>query len=659
MTVVVYVIQHELVNVSCMNQFPSWHAVSIIELTILSTILSTTMPNRNPRHVHCWRHITVPTPRNVQWHSLVTAITNPLPLLLLVLLLWPAALIDVSHAVTDIPIAKKYRAFGPLPTGTRGGNPLLSLQRPLIDSLLTLNSFPSECATGGYATWRDIEYNASANGVITAPFPDAELPYEAYALANFTVHTAAKHPHLLKCDRSALIRANRLHGQYASLLDDNPAMAETHCTPDYEDDGRSLCALRLYPGEYSIMVYLSSRSNETEFSCNYFNDPEHQPDTLLLSINDTVVPSIVVERTPDALVARLAGAHCSVTVMNIHDVSWAKAGSARLLTTTPGLTLAPQSTSDEHYPLPRIAPRQVRQLRLDLQADATLLHTSDAQHALPPALDVAIAVSYEFEQGATYETVFNLSLDVATWRQSRSYHFTYLDVDGSVQAAAVLPPRHSCADNAPTAAGGSGGGGSGDACTVLLSTHGAGVNAVGRAWTESYKTQNRSWVLLPTGRRKYGLNWEGPQMRSAVSALHALGEFLPGVPPAHAAAWRVRTDAWLQAGHSMGGHGALLLATHFPDMLVGALPAMGWLRLATYGEMAETEDLSYSDAALRALLTVSSAEYSADLYVENLLGIPFLARVGSADMNVPRKSEMLAFLFLFFFSRTKDSDMTV
>lgn len=30
-----------------------------------------------------------------------------------------------------------------------------------------------------------------------------------------------------------------------------------------------------------------------------------------------------------------------------------------------------------------------------------------------------------------------------------------------------------------------------------------------------------------------------------------------------------------------------------------------------------------------------SAEYNADLYHENLLGIPFLARVGSDDKNIP------------------------
>lgn len=52
----------------------------------------------------------------------------------------------------------------------------------------------------------------------------------------------------------------------------------------------------------------------------------------------------------------------------------------------------------------------------------------------------------------------------------------------------------------------------------------------------------------------------------------------------------------------------------------------------------QREELSFTDAAGRALETLASAEFSADLYAENLLGVPFLARVGSDDVSVPRMS---------------------
>eukprot|EP00177_Eucheuma_denticulatum_P007069 GFKZ01012861.1.p1 GENE.GFKZ01012861.1~~GFKZ01012861.1.p1 ORF type:complete len:808 (+),score=78.08 GFKZ01012861.1:89-2425(+) len=311
--------------------------------------------------------------------------------------------------------------------------------------------------------------------------------------------------------------------------------------------------------------------------------------------------------------------------MNIHPSLWASKGSAEIRNAPEGLHFAAQSQADSHYPLPRIAPRQVRQLRIDFATDQHFLRTALTEGPLPDVVNVTLAVTYHTGDGAAQEAVFELSFDVAVWRESRSYHFTYIDVDGSVQAAAVLPPKNKCV-GAPAGH---------DSCSVLLSTHGAGVDAVSEAWTDSYRTQVQSWVLLPTGRRKFGLNWEGPQMTTAVTALRALASGLPGVPAEEKDEWKVRADFWLQAGHSMGGHGALLLSTHFPDMLVAALPAMGWLRLSSYGSRRYSEQLPHSDAAMRALLTVSSAEYSADLYVENLLGIPFLARVGTEDDNVP------------------------
>lgn len=553
-------------------------------------------------------------------HSSPSSSTYALVLLSLLSLLATARCGD-----SGIPVATEYRAFGPLPIGSRGGNPFTVLGDDVLTVLSTVDRFPSECATGGSATWRQSEpYNTTTAGVVTIPFGDAELPYESYAIANFTppARTQTELPQVLRCLNPALIR---------STVDDANGVAkntDVHCAADIYEDGRALCPITLTPGvRYTILIHLSSRANTSSLSCNYFYPPEDNglARSLLIPLNDSVAPSIVVENptvtTPNhskshpssPSVAHLAGPHCSVTVLNGHDDAWATGGRAKIVDAPVGLSLVPHS-SDEHYPLPRLAPRQIRQLRLDLNVD----HTATFQTT---EVYVVIEVKYEIGTGSIHKTRFNISLPIVTWGQDRAYHFTYIDVDSSVQAAAVLPPAAACAPN----------------CNVLLSTHGAGVDAVGVAWTNSYRTQTHAWVLLPTGRRKFGLNWEGPQMRTAITALRVLEATLPGVPAAVADEWRPRKDTWLQAGHSMGGHGALLLSTHFPDMLTAALPAMGWLRLSTYGGAADSEDLSYSDASLRALLSVASAEYNADLYAENLLGIPFLARVGADDDNVPRK----------------------
>lgn len=526
-----------------------------------------------------------------------------------------------------IPIATNYRAFGPLPYVTdRGSNPLRSLHTPLLQTLQSLNSFPSETAVGGSAAWRHCPSNASSPHIIICPFSDADpnLPYQAWATANFTVHRTTPYP-ILQCSDQAYIQPISLHRNHSEPSSD-ASLRVIECPPDVYNDGRSLCPISLSAGTYRIFVATASNRNHTRFQCNFYPRSEHQTNIPLLPIQDLVTPDVVV--TEDPFTAVLAGNHISVTLQNLHTTQWATAGAARLIQAPKGIRLAPHATSDSHFPLPRIAPRQIRQLRIDLLTDSDFLASSTL---LPETLQLIVAVSYHFVPDASHEIQFNLTLDVTTWRKSRSYHFTYVDVDGSIQAAAVLPPKNPCL-GAPAG---------GDACPVLLSTHGAGVDAVGHAWTDSYKTQNQSWVLLPTGRRKYGLNWEGPQMKSAITALNVLADKLPGVPTAHADMWRVRADMWLQAGHSMGGHGALLLATHFPDMLLGALPAMGWLRLSSYGGVHYDEQLSYSDAAARSLLTIASAEYSADLYAENLLGIPFTARVGSEDQNVPRKYSLI------------------
>lgn len=38
------------------------------------------------------------------------------------------------------------------------------------------------------------------------------------------------------------------------------------------------------------------------------------------------------------------------------------------------------------------------------------------------------------------------------------------------------------------------------------------------------------------------------------------------------------------AGHSMGGHGAWHLATHYPDMALAVLSVAGWIRKEDYGD---------------------------------------------------------------------------
>ncbi|KAJ3335015.1 hypothetical protein HDU93_006801 [Gonapodya sp. JEL0774] len=197
-----------------------------------------------------------------------------------------------------------------------------------------------------------------------------------------------------------------------------------------------------------------------------------------------------------------------------------------------------------------------------------------------------------------------------------AFRFTFPDhrSDNSIHYAAVRPPTspESCASQG---------------CPVLLSLHGAGVDSASWAWTSSYRSQPRAWVVLPTGRRKYGFDWEGVGYGNAWAAVEALKTLVDGgwgVPEVLKGKVGVDTKRLVYAGHSMGGHGSLLLLTHHPDLALGALPASGWLRHADY-----LPDFLVSDWAAqgkgwweRAVAQQALEEWEAQGGVGNAVGIP-------------------------------------
>ena len=101
------------------------------------------------------------------------------------------------------------------------------------------------------------------------------------------------------------------------------------------------------------------------------------------------------------------------------------------------------------------------------------------------------------------------------------------DVDGSVQYYALQPAWPDSTR--------------GEAPALVVSTHGAGVDAISQA--HAYAPKSWAHVVAPTNRRRYGFDWEDWGRLDALEAL------------AHAAA-TLGTDPGRQyvTGHSMGGH---------------------------------------------------------------------------------------------------------
>jgi poly(3-hydroxybutyrate) depolymerase len=170
-------------------------------------------------------------------------------------------------------------------------------------------------------------------------------------------------------------------------------------------------------------------------------------------------------------------------------------------------------------------------------------------------------------------------------------------IDGTVQQYSVL---------APTGDGPAG---------LVLSLHGAGVDALGQA--RSYSPKPHLWIVAPTNRRPFGFDWQDWGRRDAYEVL------------AHALAWTGADPARVYlTGHSMGGHGTWHLAANDADGFAAIAPSAGWCSFDTY-----------AGGRVRGRLT--DRWHGADLpsltleFVDNLVQVPTFILHGEDDDNVP------------------------
>lgn len=215
-------------------------------------------------------------------------------------------------------------------------------------------------------------------------------------------------------------------------------------------------------------------------------------------------------------------------------------------------------------------------------------------------------------------TPISVTMSCIKWQDP--FAFTFLDVDNSVQYAAARAPSEPCPQQG---------------CPVLFSFHGAGVDARKNAWVYAYEQQRASWILLPTNRRQFGFDWEGPGRTNAWYALQALASQLPGVPSTFKSQFRANPYLLQYAGHSMGGHGCWYISTHSPDRALSVSPAAGWIKMGMYIPFFTRVGDSLVDPHLQSILMSSIAMHNSDFYMRNLKGIPLMVRMGADDDNVP------------------------
>ncbi|KDR81373.1 hypothetical protein GALMADRAFT_263657 [Galerina marginata CBS 339.88] len=179
----------------------------------------------------------------------------------------------------------------------------------------------------------------------------------------------------------------------------------------------------------------------------------------------------------------------------------------------------------------------------------------------------------------------------------------------------------------------------------ILTLHGAGVDVlVQEFWAQSLPDNKASWMIVPTGRTSWGLDWHGPSAEDAWSSSEAVGilsrKRIHGFPKS----WEIpQNSKVIIIGHSNGGQGTWYLASRYPDRVLAAIPAAAYIKSQGYIPLTHARfpnskafrNAHFTDPTLRSILESSLTADDNDLHVSNLADTPLLVIHGGEDENVP------------------------
>jgi uncharacterized iron-regulated protein/dienelactone hydrolase len=196
--------------------------------------------------------------------------------------------------------------------------------------------------------------------------------------------------------------------------------------------------------------------------------------------------------------------------------------------------------------LPDIPPLGVRKIAFGLPAPP-----GDTPSEVEVTLGLYSPARPENE-GLLDQQVLKLAVRAPSERHKRTF---VSEIDGSVQYYAVVPAGSSQ--------------GVTEAPALVLTLHGAGVEATGQAAAYSAKTW--AHIVAPTNRRPYGFDWEDWGRLDALEVL-ADAQTLLGSDP----------QRTYLTGHSMGGHGTWQVGVQYPDRFAAIAPSAGWISFWSY-----------------------------------------------------------------------------
>ncbi|KAJ3842899.1 hypothetical protein F5878DRAFT_348438 [Lentinula raphanica] len=563
------------------------------------------------------------------------------------------AQMPLSEPQWRLKLSTEWAVLGPFPIHAREQH-FLEPSFPIdVKAPVDLNaSFPSAYADGGSVTWSFEQ--AQEDGTLEVSFPDvrwkalrdtegwAALQHHAVLKSSLTVYPTSGSP-------PPYIRVQLVGGSYFTIIaSDSANKTPRWYSGNIYDMERALPRVIDLPEAPSLDepttydIFVSG-----DYEIRLFGDPRIQHDSetpvqtikLQVDFDDVGGDDIVRESTKDVIPDVLSGWTFGNAIgigLRARNSWW--------------------SVQDVHVPhsIERFLSLKLPQTRFRLApTQARIFPLAIVQHQqLPPDLTLinATLILQKEQPGVDvhYESVDTMTLYISLpithlrmWDEpstdssssnpviKASYFFGVLD---SIPTNfLVIPPKSSGNGRAP-----------------ILALHGAGVdifspNTAESFWPQALPRQDRSWVVIPSGRTSWGLDWHGPSAEDAWGSLDALTNILR-----HSKSTVWGENKWdiplislnakpkaIVMGHSNGGQGAWHIAERFPDRVLGVIPASAYIKSQSYVPWTMSRSAHFADPVLEAILQSSLTPDDNDLFVGNLQGKDVLAIHGGDDENVP------------------------
>ena len=519
----------------------------------------------------------------------------------------------------------KWHVLGPFPCSMNeiDGTPPFEIDQDTLSKLPPIPTqemlkykYPTEFKEKGFTKWERIS-QVHHSGAFVVAFPDVKwqqliqslssteaLQWQAWIVGEFTISK----------DRTEI--SVTCTGINTYWIDDRgPISSDQYGNRPYS------FYVTLDAGKHSIESLVRGK-HQAQIKCSIEHNLE-----LIISDKDTkLIEFIDQNRVPDIIDKRLASDIIGVTVQN------------KLSENFETIQILDIKANDENTffqveneDRPKLEPNQVLTIPVKIRAIDDFDYEDLCGEGEKAAFKLRVKYAYEndpIRKSSRSPPVQSADIkgEFRCRHSGSSFQFTFLDVDGSVQHAAAIHPIFD--------------GTKGDKAPVLIALHGTGVSASSSADSYKYKKTSSArdytfgiegfWVLAPT--RHGAHNWEGVGRNTAMAALNVLSAITKD------SKIRADTENVIFAGHSMGGHGAWILAYNYPDKALAVIPQAGWTLKETYGDSNTLflHDLQSSsiDNRLKSIIEASVQENSCEFHVPNLKHIPVLVRVGSADQVV-------------------------